>query len=146
MAASEHHFRPRRGTKSVLEQKNPVLLKGELIVEIPDAGYNKGKVCMKIGDGKSAYNDLVYAVKPTDVSATKITFSASSSTDPTVLLNEIVTGKTVAKLFGSIKTLLSDLNTRTKTLETNTGGIKIVKVSSLPANPDPKTLYLINQY
>lgn len=57
-------IRPRRGTKSQWEAKNPVLLEGELAYEYPNEGITTGNVRFKVGDGISRWTDLPYCIDP----------------------------------------------------------------------------------
>ena len=112
-------FRPRRGKKSTMTTKNTVLASGELFVEVPETGVGTGKVKMKMGDGSTAYSSLPYAVSDVVVADETVAFTASTSTANSTLLNEIVTGKAVKNLFGSIKTLLSNLDASVTQLNNN---------------------------
>lgn len=55
-------FKPKRGKKSDLKRTNPLLQNGELCFEIPDDGSSNSGV-IKIGDGKTKYNDLNNFIK-----------------------------------------------------------------------------------
>ena len=57
-------IRPRRGTASEWYQENPILEKGEFVVEVPDSGVGTGKSRFKIGDGETSYAMLPYALDP----------------------------------------------------------------------------------
>lgn len=108
-------FRPRRGKKTTMVSYGTVLAKGEMFFEVPETGVGTGPCKIKMGDGVTAYADLPYAINMddavTDVAAAEVEFNSSTSTNNTTLLTEIASGKTVASLFGAIKTLLSNLNT-----------------------------------
>lgn len=54
-------IRPRRSTATEWSIINPVLLEGELGIEVPDIGVGKGLSKFKIGDGYTQWNDLPYA-------------------------------------------------------------------------------------
>ena len=104
-------FKPRRILKSKAISLNPVLSDGEMVVEVPDTGVGTGACRTKMGDGKTAYVDLPYM--DNEVSNSTINFVESSTSDNTLLLSEIVTGKSVSSLFGGIKKLLTNMiNTR----------------------------------
>ena len=55
-------IRPRRGTASEWSSVNPILVEGEIGVEVPDSGVGTGKVKIKFGDGVKRWNDLPYGV------------------------------------------------------------------------------------
>lgn len=55
-------IRPRRGTASEWSSVNPVLVEGEIGIEVPDSGVGTGTVKIKFGDGVNAWNDLPYGV------------------------------------------------------------------------------------
>jgi hypothetical protein len=55
-------IRPRRGTATQWADANPVLVEGEMGIEVPDEGVGSGLVKFKFGDGVSAWNDLPYGV------------------------------------------------------------------------------------
>ena len=57
-------IRPRRGTASEWYQENPVLERGEFVVEVPDSGVGTGASRFKIGDGETTYDMLPYALDP----------------------------------------------------------------------------------
>ena len=54
-------IRPRRGTLYEWTAVNPVILEGELVIEVPETGVGTGLSKFKIGDGYTAYDDLPYA-------------------------------------------------------------------------------------
>lgn len=58
-------IRPRRGTASEWFEENPVLEKGEFIVEHPNDGAGTGACRFKIGDGINRYESLPYALDST---------------------------------------------------------------------------------
>ena len=53
-------LRPRRSTTTEWSVTNPVLLEGELGVEVPDTGVGTGLCKFKLGDGYTQWNDLPY--------------------------------------------------------------------------------------
>lgn len=57
-------IRPRRGSFSEWQGKNPILLRGELAIEYPDEGIVSGNVRFKLGDGETAWNNLPYCIDP----------------------------------------------------------------------------------
>ncbi len=105
---------PRRGRRSTMVVKNPVLRKGEVFFEVPEAGVGKGDTKIIIGDGVTAYDKLPYAIDigsaKTDVNEATLTFSQSTQTDRAKLLQEMVSGKKVPVLIGSIVKFLSVIN------------------------------------
>ena len=66
--ASYKNFRPRRSTKAEWEQYNPILLEGEMGIEVPDTGVGTGLVKVKFGDGINRWNDLDYGIDATTMS------------------------------------------------------------------------------
>ena len=60
----------RNDTKANWESVNPVLLKGEIGIELNETGLPK----FKVGDGKTAWNDLPYSVNMEDVNAENVYF------------------------------------------------------------------------
>ena len=61
---SYKNFRPRRSTRSEWENYNPILLEGEMGIEVPDTGVGTGLVKIKFGDGHTPWTDLPYGVEP----------------------------------------------------------------------------------
>ncbi len=55
-------IRPRRGTATQWETANPILVEGEIGVEVPDDGVGTGTVNIKFGDGVTPWNDLPYGI------------------------------------------------------------------------------------
>ena len=55
-------IRPRRGTANEWSSVNPILVEGEIGIEVPDSGVGTGKVKIKFGDGVKRWNDLPYGV------------------------------------------------------------------------------------
>ena len=62
-------IRPRRGSSTEWNLYNPVLLEGELGVEVPETGVGTGISKFKIGDGERHWSDLPYAFNATAASA-----------------------------------------------------------------------------
>lgn len=56
-------FKPRRILKSKAVSLNPVLEAGEFIMEVPDTGVGTGQSSIKMGDGKTDYKNLPYAIE-----------------------------------------------------------------------------------
>lgn len=106
---------PRRGRRSTMLEKNPVLRKGEVFFEVPEDGVGKGMTRIIIGDGLTPYADLPYAVDPesakTDLDEATVAFTESVEDDRTKLLGEISTGRKIPNLFGSIRKFLTVINT-----------------------------------
>ena len=61
MATSYAKIRPRRGTLHEWTQVNPILMEGELGIEVPDSGIGTGLCKFKLGDGNTRWNDLAYS-------------------------------------------------------------------------------------
>ena len=103
-------FKPRRGLASTMSgtKASTVLASGELFIECPDAGVGKGYSNIKIGDGTTAYSSLPYALEG-DTSAFKVTVTADTSADYDTAMGNIITGKSVGGLVGSIKQAISKL-------------------------------------
>lgn len=59
---SYNTIRPRSGTALEWSSANPVLHEREIGYEVPEEGFGKGTVKMKMGDGATAWNDLPYAI------------------------------------------------------------------------------------
>lgn len=119
------YLRPRRGKKATAESQNIVLKRGEVFFEVPDGGVGTGEGKIKMGDGVTAYTDLPYfvAAKQVDVSTSAITFTASTSTENSTLLGEIATGAQLKTIIGSVKKLLSNLDTSVTKLNNDLDGL-----------------------
>ena len=80
----------------------------------PGGGVGTGTGRIKVGDGTTAYTSLPYFLNPdnfvSDISTATVTFTATSETNNTTLLNRIVTGAALNTIVASIKNLLSNLN------------------------------------
>ena len=63
--ASYAKIRPRRGSRSTWELVDPILMEGELGVEVPDSGIGTGLSKFKIGDGIHTWSELPYAFDAT---------------------------------------------------------------------------------
>jgi hypothetical protein len=118
-------LRPRRGKKATAESQNIVLKRGEVFFEVPTGGVGTGIGKIKMGDGTTAYSSLPYFLeqKSIDVASSAITFTESSSTDNATLLSEIKSGATVKVLFGSVKKLLSNINSSVTSLNNDLANI-----------------------
>lgn len=57
---------PRRDTARNWNLFNPVLLDGEMGIEVPDSGTGTGQVKLKFGDGVTPWNLLPYGVDATE--------------------------------------------------------------------------------
>lgn len=57
---------PRQDTARNWNLYNPILLKGEMGIEIPDSGIGTGLVKIKFGDGVSPWKLLKYSVNPNE--------------------------------------------------------------------------------
>lgn len=55
-------IRPRRGTASQWATIDPVLVEGEIGIEVPDTGVGTGLVKIKFGDGVKKWSELPYGV------------------------------------------------------------------------------------
>ncbi len=62
------NFRPRRSTTAEWEQYNPILLEGEMGIEVPETGVGTGIVKIKFGDGVRHWKDLPYGLDNTATS------------------------------------------------------------------------------
>lgn len=105
---------PRRGRRSTMLVKNPVLRKGELFLEVPETGVGKGETKVLVGDGVTSYDSLPYAINvddaQTDVNNAEIEFEQSASSDRATLLDEMVSGTKLPTLTGSVVKFLSVIN------------------------------------
>ena len=63
------NFRPRRSTKAEWEQYNPILLEGEMGIEVPDSGSGTGLVKIKFGDGHTPWTNLPYGLDSNEASS-----------------------------------------------------------------------------
>ena len=129
------HFKPRRGRVSVLAERNPLLLEGELIFECPDTGVGTGVVKVKIGDGVHQYNDLPYAIKDTVVEEVAVLVETPTKEDGSAYTTKaeymgiIASNQKVKHILGAIKkclemtdTTLTELNNKIKSLTTTVNG------------------------
>ena len=80
----------------------------------PGGGVGTGTGRIKVGDGTTAYTSLPYFLNPdnfiSNISTSSVTFTETSVTNNTTLLNRIVTGAALNTITASIKNLLSNLN------------------------------------
>lgn len=107
-------IRPRRGSISNWQGKNPILLLGELAIEYPDNGdIQSGNIKFKVGDGVTDWNHLPYCVIAESVATTIIggnyesnnlisikvgTTDEWSTLNPVLKLGEIVYDKTLGEI------------------------------------------------
>lgn len=56
-------IRPRRGTATQWTNANPILVEGEIGIEVPTEGVGTGTVNIKFGDGVTPWNDLPYGIE-----------------------------------------------------------------------------------
>ena len=103
MAAIENkYFAPHRGKVSVMTQKGTLVLKeGELFFEIPDTGIGTGHSKIKLGDGKTPYSSLPYALGDTENDTISFTEDASASVDAAV--GKVVSGATLKSDIAALK-------------------------------------------
>lgn len=107
------YLRPRRGKKATAEAQNIILKRGEVFFETPTTGVGTGIGKIKVGDGTTAYSSLPYFMEQTavDVSNAAVTFTTSTYTDNTTLLNTIASNAALKTIIGATKKLLSNHNT-----------------------------------
>ena len=60
---------PRRDTARNWNLFNPILLEGEMGIEVPDSGIGTGQVKVKLGDGITPWTGLKYAINPAEADA-----------------------------------------------------------------------------
>ena len=102
-------FKPRRGSRSAFKsgsKRTTVLSAGELMVLRNDTSGSTNRYDVYIGNG----TDQVKNLKPAlygDTSEEDITITADSSTTVSSALNNVVTGKTLGALIGSLKKAIS---------------------------------------
>lgn len=103
MADINKVFAPHRGTAEVMSgsRSSIVLANGELFVELPNTGAGTGHVKIKIGDGKSAYSALPYALGDTDNEA--VNFTEDTSTDAAAALAKVTSGASLATQIAALK-------------------------------------------
>ena len=91
-------------------------------MEAPETGVGKGAGRIKIGDGVTAYTSLPYfydySSVISDISNASVTFTATSESNNTVLLNKIVTGAKLNIIIAAVKNLLANINTSVTSLVT----------------------------
>lgn len=117
------YLRPRRGKLSTMKSKNVILKKGEIFLEVPEAGAGKGIGKIKVGDGVTEYTSLPYFLQQhityldeTSSGAT-VTFTAPTDSTSTSNTNEstiytnyiakIVSGQKLATIIGAIRIILT---------------------------------------
>ena len=57
---------PRQDTSRNWNLFNPILLNGEMGIEVPDSGIGTGQVKIKFGDGVTPWNELGYSINPSE--------------------------------------------------------------------------------
>ena len=103
-------FLPHRGKKSTMNSTKAdlVLAAGELFVEYPDSGIGTGVCKFKIGDGKTKYSELPYAIGNGGEIIT-ISEVDVDSIDTAIAL--LVSGKSINDFSSTVKKTLQLLNT-----------------------------------
>lgn len=85
-----------------MTQKGTLVLKeGELFFEIPDTGIGTGHSKIKLGDGKTPYSSLPYALGDTENDTISFTEDASASVDAAV--GKVVSGATLKSDIAALK-------------------------------------------
>ena len=107
MAALENkYFAPHRGKVSVMAQKGTLVLKnGEIFVEVPDTGVGTGHSRIKLGDGKTAYSALPYAIGDTENDTISFTEDTSATADAAVA--KVVSGAALKNDIAALKRAIS---------------------------------------
>lgn len=92
-------------TMTTTAKKNIVLEDGELFVEVPDSITDSNQYKFKVGDGVTTYENLPYALDPTNMAAndddatyvenTNVTLSSSEPTSVTVTDSAITTNSNI---------------------------------------------------
>lgn len=95
-------FKPRRGRASTMAgtKASTVLAAGEFFVELPDTGVGTGPCKIKMGDGSTTYPNLPYALGD---EVSDVTITADSSSSASAALANVVSGKSLGQLIGSLK-------------------------------------------
>lgn len=95
-------FKPRRGRASTMAgtKASTVLAAGEFFVELPDTGVGTGPCKIKMGDGSTTYPNLPYALGD---EVSDVTITADSSASASAALANVVSGKSLGQLIGSLK-------------------------------------------
>jgi len=111
--ADNRILRPHRGKASTMagSRSHIVLDVGELFVELPDTGVGTGESKIKIGDGKTQYKDLPYAIG--DVSNNTIKYSSNTSTNVANALNNVASGKKLGEMIAGLKQAITLMNSNT---------------------------------
>ena len=108
MSTVNKYFLPHRATTDVMKDPSKssiVLRKGELFVEAPSTGVGTGHSKIKIGDGKTPYSSLPYALGDTDTEVTNaiITFTSNTGTSAKDVINGVKSGQSLATQIAGLK-------------------------------------------
>ena len=97
------HLMPRRGNRSTMlgVKKDIVLQAGEIFIEYPDTGVGTGACLIKVGDGKTTYENLPYGIG--DSALTTVAFTEDTSSTVEEAINKIVTGSSLAEIVAALK-------------------------------------------
>ena len=102
----------RRGSTAKMqsESKSSTVLKsGEIFLEYPNTGIGTGKSKLKVGDGKTTYSELPYALGG-NISDDEITIASDGSSSVSEAISKILSGSKISTLFGVIKQALTILD------------------------------------
>lgn len=89
-------YRPRRGTKATMIADNVVLRNGEMFFEIPESGVGTDYCKVKIGDGTTPYEQLHYAIDPSNCSVEDLASEI-------LVFNDTLTNEDIDVLLDKIK-------------------------------------------
>ena len=108
MSTVNKYFLPHRATTDVMKDPSKssiVLRKGELFVEAPSTGVGTGHSKIKIGDGKTPYSSLPYALGDTDTEVTNaiVTFTSNTGTSAKDVINGVKSGQSLATQIAGLK-------------------------------------------
>ena len=108
MSTVNKYFLPHRATTDVMKDPSKssiVLRKGELFVEAPSTGVGTGHSKIKIGDGKTPYSSLPYALGDTDTEVTNaiVTFTSNTGTSAKDVINSVKSGQSLATQIAGLK-------------------------------------------
>ena len=108
-----NYLKPKRGRRSTAEEQNFILKRGEVFFECPETGQGTGTGRIKVGDGTTAYTSLPYFLNPdnfiSDISTANVTFTETSESNNTTLLNRIITGAALNTIIASVKNLFVNI-------------------------------------